>query len=653
MAGRFVTALVVAVASSGLGCVIASCSSFSSDSVAPATTDGGAEAPAACSPDLTRDPSNCGACGVVCPATAACENGACRPGCADKKVYVSTTGDDASDGCAIGRPMKTIGAAVARVKAIGAQDHEVSVCRGAYRERALAIDFSVSLRGGYECSQFTRTKDFGYPLFDAATETIIDDGNEGDDRATLTVKGAAVSRSTVVDGFTINGATTGAARSAAVAVQDGAAVTLTDLQIEGGGTVAATGTGSTGIHASASSPEIRRSVIRGGTGTASDLTNADVIGIHATGGAPYLHDLKASAASNVYRPRSYGVLLDGSADATGANAWHDVTFSGGQASTALVGLFVAGAHLEMSRGFVSGGKTNCQTAGCGAFGALMIAAVTAIESSRFYGGEIEGPIASGFAPSVFGLYHDGFTGPASVFANNVIVPGNSARRAEPRVVGAIFSRAPSTRFVHNTVILSEASGGVAKDTVAVWATYGSTNIELDDNLFVGENATTSLGVHLDRDCSGAPTSSIKDLRGNAFVGIARLLDAYAAGTPCAYFTAATFADAAPLLPDATFAKNVRYATNCGNDTVGPSCRPCNPGSTCAPLAIAPWTAGSPNSAELFAAPGYAMPANAPCVLARGAVDLTPKVMVDASGAPRPSPASIGASQIPASGACSP
>src|SRR5437660_1307667 len=93
---------------------VASCSSFASDDPPPPDVEGGGgETGSSCSPDLTKDPDNCGQCGVVCHADDVCDNGTCRSGCADKKIYVSfTTGDDASNGCFAVRPMKTIGAAI-------------------------------------------------------------------------------------------------------------------------------------------------------------------------------------------------------------------------------------------------------------------------------------------------------------------------------------------------------------------------------------------------------------------------------------------------------------------------------------------------------------------------------------------------------------
>jgi hypothetical protein len=649
--------------SSALGAVLAafavagaaaSCSTFSSNDAPPPviTGDGGAEgAPAACSPDLTRDAANCGQCGHACATTEACESGACRPGCADKKVYVSTTGDDANDGCTVTHPMKSIGAAIARVKAIGAKDHAVTVCRGGYKERALVIDYPVSLRGGYECSQFTRTKDFGYPLFDAATETNIDDGNEGVDRFTLTVKGAAVTRAVVVDGFTINGATSGDARSIAVSVQAGAAVTLTDLKVVGGGTAAPSGIGAVGIASAVSSPEIARTVVHGGIGTAVD-SNADNIGIYASGGAPFLHDLQVAGTAGVDRTRSYGILVDGAAQATGANAWNHVAVSGVQATLVSVGIFLVGnAHLELADGLVTGGKINCQAVGCSAYGMLVSGSVATVQSSRIYGGDLVNAGSPPYASSAFGFYVDAMGAAPSVFTNNVIVGGNSSRRADLRVIAALFTRTAGSRLVHNTVIVPEANGAAAGNTVAIWASNGASNLEIDDNLVVGENGTALVGLHLERDCNSLPLSSIKFLRGNAFVGTARVLDLYAGAAGCQFTPATTLTDAVAALPGVTTTNNVRLAASCDNDT-GPSCLACSPATTCAPLVLAPWTpAVSPSAAELFAAASYSMPSSAPCLVAKGAVVLSPMVTQDAMGNPRVSPASIGASQI--AGACSP
>ncbi len=658
MRSRAIPALVCLVVAALTAGGAASCSSFSSndDPAPPATDDGGADGmtmPAACSPDLMRDPLNCGQCAHACGATEACEMGACRPGCADKKVYVSTTGSDTNDGCTIMRPMKTIGAAIARVKAIGAVDHAVTVCRGAYGERDLVIDYPVSLRGGYECTQFTRTKDFGYPGFDAATETIIDDANVGADRATLTVKGAAVTRATVIDGFTINGALNGTARSIAIAVTDGASATFSDLRVEGGGTTTASGIGSRGVFTLGSSPEIARSVIHGGTGTTADNANADVLAVYCSGGAPYLHDLEIDAATTVSRPRSYGVLLDANAKATGPSAWHDVTISGGRGTLLALGLLLAGAQIEVSRAGIRGGQTSCSAANCGVYGVLASASTITMDSSRVYGGDLEGAVDPALGPSIFTIYVDAVLGstPPSVFTNDIVVTGNGSRSAAPRTAGVLITRSPGTRFVHNTVLVTEPPGGRALETTGIWVAGSSTNVEVDDNLVVGENGTISLGVRLDRNCNVAVGATFKYLRNNALVGLNRLLDVYGSG--CAYSTAGTLVDAKALLPDATMTGNVRLAPTCGVD--GATCHACNPATTCAPLVVAPWstTAGSrsPSSAELFTSGGYAMAPGAPCLVAKGAAVLTPPVTVDRKGAARPTPASIGADQL--AGACTP
>src|SRR5262249_30757361 len=110
-----------------------------------------------CNVDLRSDPNHCGPCHHARGAghyRAARGRGAGRPG---PVVYVSPDGSDENDGCTTATPQRTIASALAFVKGAGAAHHEVHVCAGTYAERALAVDYPVSILGGFACNTWTRT----------------------------------------------------------------------------------------------------------------------------------------------------------------------------------------------------------------------------------------------------------------------------------------------------------------------------------------------------------------------------------------------------------------------------------------------------------------------------------------------------------------
>src|SRR5262249_13159708 len=140
------------------------------------------------------------------------------------------TGDDTNDGCTSDRPKKTIAAAVAFVRALGAEAHTIRVCQGDYAENALLLDYPVSLLGGYSCATWSRS-DASPPV---TTVTAADPEAQS---AALQIQGMEITTDVTVDGFTFNAPSAGAGiRGEAVFVRVGASPTLTNNVMRGGGT---------------------------------------------------------------------------------------------------------------------------------------------------------------------------------------------------------------------------------------------------------------------------------------------------------------------------------------------------------------------------------------------------------------------------------
>jgi hypothetical protein len=114
-------------------------------------------------------------------------------------LYVSTQGDDESDGLSPETPKKTIAAALHAARLDPAIEG-IQVCGGSYAEDELLLDVPVSLRGGFDCASWMRSDDHGWPSFDPTHETVVE---PADDRgAVLRVEGSKVDRTVLIDGFT-------------------------------------------------------------------------------------------------------------------------------------------------------------------------------------------------------------------------------------------------------------------------------------------------------------------------------------------------------------------------------------------------------------------------------------------------------------------
>jgi hypothetical protein len=145
-------------------------------------------------------------------------------------IYVRPAGNDANIGT-IDKPKATIQSAIAFIESIG-ETGEVRVAEGVYRvnyREGVYINMreGVSLYGGY-------SSDFRKRDSDMYESVIVDEsgsGGGGDDHNRAVYAPPGIRRTTVLDGFTIQGG--GGDRSIAVMV-DGSSPTITNNDIEGG-----------------------------------------------------------------------------------------------------------------------------------------------------------------------------------------------------------------------------------------------------------------------------------------------------------------------------------------------------------------------------------------------------------------------------------
>jgi hypothetical protein len=251
-------------------------------------------------------------------------------------VYVSSDGGvDTNDGLSPRLAKKTIASGI--VAAAALTGGEVHVCKGVYVEPALSLDAPVSLKGGYDCVQWTRTAGYGYPTFDDVSETIIQNGNYAAQAATLVVSGS-VPASVVIDGFTIQGAPWPVATgpTLGIAIQDRASPVVSNCDITGGdgtqfSSAAGANPGSIGLNVSGSaSPEVTMTRVNGGNGSCETKTSQSYgsAGVVLAGtGTPNLHDLTISGGVAAFGG-SVGLLSSVSLTKAGGNALVHATIDG-------------------------------------------------------------------------------------------------------------------------------------------------------------------------------------------------------------------------------------------------------------------------------------------------------------------------------------
>lgn len=623
---------------------VPACSTFDEQPTGPSGEAGPPDG--ACSTDLQSDPANCGSCGVACSAEQLCDTGQCVPGCRQKILHVSKdTGSDANDGCSIAKPMRSIGAAVARAKALGMKKHAIHVCRGTYVERALVLDYPVSLRGGYECTTFQRPPDFGFPSFGAATSTAIEEeppsAPTASGRSTLQIKGAAVDGSVLVDGFTIRGPA-GAGTGSALTIYAKAAPVIRDLDVRGGATTASVGIGSLGIFVLDASPDVISSRVNGGSGTAQSGTDPDSVGVWASGeSAPRLENVIVGGGDPGAKvPRaSYGAIVTAGAKIGGSRAWKGVAAAGGKATSRSEGLLVsAKASLELTESVAVGGELACADSNCAGFGVEV--ADGAVDIVRCLIGGADSAPSGLQAGGVAGIYAE--VGKVDV-TNSIVFSGNASRRNNTTTVALSLFKVASPRLVHNAFITVEAptsgsSIGIVANSV--------TNAELVNNLIVSNDQVRGAGIRVETNGCQTATGTFDQVASkvanNAFVGFATLASERT-GVACVVAGPETTVAGLEAALGATVAsKNVRLASSCGGDTSA-ACATCR-GSPCAADVFDPWTSGSPRVDELLAPGSYKARAGGPCLVFQGGQSI-PGIPADRTEKPRTGAVSIGPAEL--------
>jgi hypothetical protein len=565
-------------------------------------------------------------------------------------VYVSAaTGSDSNSGFTPTSPKQTLVAAVAAAEALDG-GVEVHACAGTYNETALSLTSSVSLRGAYDCTTWTRTATFGFPTFDGVNATHVGNASPASQAQTLVVQ-AGVSSATLIDGLEVVGAPALASTTTGILVRGNAL--LTDLIISGGGGRSPTTFGSLALQiAGAGAPEVRNCAINGGSGTGS--TGSAGIYIDSSG-QPFVHGNVVSGGH-------------GTAVGNGTATWGIDIASSAVGANALTDNIVAACDSPGVEGFSVGVR------------------VTGADASvDIVGSQILGCTGTGDGGTSFGI--------------QVNAPGAAVRILEDRVFGGVRSgSSPFTAAIdvvsagsiaiHNSELhAGEATGtSPAADGIEMGA-VASPSID-DDTIYAGANAGTAVvllagssGVHLTDTLllSAGPGQARAAVFAQGCAGIVATLDHNVFvnqggplftcnpqdGGPTA--TTTTLAGLYALFPSTTAFDDLEYAetTVCnGGEDGGCVASTACPGSTSACLGELLGTSFSADDGVtgLFSSPapdggaivgGWTLAPGAPCAIARGGTPVS-GIETDLYGATRNGTApTIGATEVSGTASCTP
>lgn len=360
------------------------------------------------------------------------------PRCADRTLFVSaSTGNDGNDGCSSDKPLKTISAAIGRAKTTGATDHQAKVCAGVYPE-ALILDHPLSLRGGYDCFNWRRADDFGYPNLPTNPETKIE-ASAGD--VALLIKSPAITRATEVEGLTVVG-------PAGVSILGGAA------------------------------PLIRNCLVRGTT-----------TGVSVEEASPSLTDSKISAGSVAVDVKSSTLT------AANQNALVGLDIASSQAAEShWAGIRVGeGSEVEIFQARIRGGAVTCpaEAQACSSTGVRgRPQSKIRVERSRIAAGEITNPIAASRTAAVFA------TQSTMTLINNMLHSGSVGYTPQPETQAVLLEGCPSPRVFNNTLFAT----GTGLRTAAIYLLGATTDAVVQNNI-LGSTLGHGVAVLFD-ECAG-------------------------------------------------------------------------------------------------------------------------------------------------------
>jgi hypothetical protein len=608
----------------------------------PTPPDGGRDNP--CAKNLDDDHDNCGACGTVCGGMEHCLAGACAPGCPDHTVYVSADGNDNASGCTPATPKRTVGAAIALLKTLAAQKHEVHMCRGQYDE-AVVLDYPTSILGGYECSTWKRSTSYGAPTFDGVNESVI-----------LGTALAAPLTATSVEGVTIDGLTLHArdatsVRLAAAVVQSRAKLKITNTKAIGGAGDAKDSPASAGLVVDTDAfADVASAVIDGGGAKNSSNGGYGSAGIFLTskGGGIHVTESRITGGGGVVTggTGSIGVLaLGGSSPSSIERSNVDGGSGHVVAGSASYGIgFFSGtaSDLRVADSVIAGGSSGCSK-NCSITGlsTTAIGKVT-LTGNRISGGEVKSELFGDI--SYTGMHLSDYA--SADVQNNSVFSGNTKESFSAAAAAIVLTRGGSALVANNTFAIGPSKTSVGSVVVA-----SSKTATFANNLFF-DAAAASTGAAVDLDACDGRTYA---LRNNAWVGFPAGGPLLQLATGTQATTCTTAADVTVDALESTTTKNfgasatggnTRLAASCSGDTKCDALAACSAPGPCLATVLGTWNKAT--AGDVLGA-GWKLAAGVDCAIALGGTSAAGLAGTDGYGVARTTPFSMGASEH--DGAC--
>jgi hypothetical protein len=482
------------------GAILAACGSFSSTGTAPPELDAGALTDADAAPAVVDAGADTG--GPVPSAP---------------KLYVSPAGSDGAAGTKA-EPLRSIGAALAYAATKPASTpYEILVCKGIYADAPLRVSVSVTLRGGYNCTEWTRAAGFPNAREVDPNESRIENNRVDLDGSTVLMTGPIKAE---LEGFTVV-AGDGNTMTTSVSVRNGADSLVVRNRLLGGKTTAAADTvAGRGIAVETARADILQNFMQAGvSGGSQFFASASVLLIDA-GGSLVESNLMRGGTGKAPQAETI-VHIASKAPGLPVRVIKNELYGGTYSTSAprdVSHLFIVyqsgSAIIEDNRAV--GGTTTCAES-CYVNGVYVGDAAT-VEMRR---NQIE--VGSVTAPDLGAAVRGaGVFDTASLTAeNNVLLQRQSTTTAGTFRYGLMAYNACETNrscsaktqlratFRHNTIDMGWLSP--AGTTVTTGLYIGSSRTVAEANLFVGTSDTglsDDRGVFIDK-CNGAVLAPLR------------------------------------------------------------------------------------------------------------------------------------------------
>jgi hypothetical protein len=560
-------------------------------------------------------------------------------------VYVSTSGGlDSNSGLTPSSAKKTIAAGL--LVAAGIPASEVHVCTGAYPESQLIISRNAKLMGGYDCTTWKRSATYGAPGFDKIHETTIQNGDVPAQPTTLVLAGK-LTQATLIDGFTIRGASSATAPVGAIAVRDGASPVISNDWIEGGsGQGTAVLPGSYGIDIEGmAAPTINEDEIIGGGG----MGNSGSIGVIAnTGGAATIqgdviyggHGVGSGAgavgtaglviAATLSIPVAGCAIYATDATAGAAYAYSSWGVIIGPLPSANVSAVVQSSLIEGGTGATGIGSVGVAIATTGDVGLV---------GDRIYGGK-RGPSASTIGGQTLGVWIAGAG--SALIADSMIHAGSPYGPGGTAYGVLVGTTARPAVLAYDTIY----TGNVAATAAAAYFSTSTFGTQLKDDLLV-MGSFSDVGLKL-QSCSTPGAISVLD---NVMFTNGPPMQCTAGAGPITYPTVATLAS---FFGFGVVASTGSLGGATCTDTGCIPYAPC-PGPACLQSlfpgfstddGVTTLTSSQTAPDGGVGASGWMLSPTIPCALAREGVPIV-TLGVDINGTPRASKPTVGAQEVTA------